>query len=81
MTSRVGAKGQVVIPKRVRDALGIRPGDEVVVEEQDGEARVRRLSGVSAWGMLAGEGDMLADLEAEHHAELAADKLREDRRR
>ena len=30
MTTRVGPKGQVVIPKELRDAFGFEPGTEVV---------------------------------------------------
>lgn len=32
---RVTTKGQVTIPKRIRDALGIRPGDEIDFEETE----------------------------------------------
>ena len=39
-TVRVGEKGQIVIPKRARDLLGIRPGDTllVLVDEKRGIA-------------------------------------------
>lgn len=36
-TSRVGPKGQVVLPKRLRDELRIVPGDRVVFSVQGGK--------------------------------------------
>jgi AbrB family looped-hinge helix DNA binding protein len=41
LRSRVGPKGQAVIPKEVREILGISPGDEVVFEVGKNEARIR----------------------------------------
>ena len=40
MTHRVGPKGQVVIPKDMREQLGIGPGDEVEFVLEDGAVRV-----------------------------------------
>lgn len=42
MTYKVGVKGQVVLPKAMRERLGIRPGDEVRFDEGDGEITVRK---------------------------------------
>ena len=35
---RVGPKGQIVIPKSIRDILGIKPNDLVLVDVEDGKA-------------------------------------------
>lgn len=43
MTHRVGIKGQVVIPKAIRDEIGIKPGDEVMFEPDGRDVRVRRV--------------------------------------
>lgn len=43
MTHKVGVKGQVVIPKAIRDEMGIKPGDEVAFEPDGAEVRVRRV--------------------------------------
>jgi looped-hinge helix DNA binding domain, AbrB family len=37
---KVDTKGRIVIPKQVRERLGITPGTEVVIHEEDGKAVV-----------------------------------------
>ncbi|HWF26575.1 MAG TPA: AbrB/MazE/SpoVT family DNA-binding domain-containing protein [Solirubrobacteraceae bacterium] len=37
MTGRIGAKGQVVIPKSIRDRVQLHPGDQVEFELRDEE--------------------------------------------
>jgi AbrB family looped-hinge helix DNA binding protein len=69
MTSRVGPKGQVVIPKAMRDRLGIAPGDEVDFTLEDHAVRVERRQGQqSLRGQFAGLG-LTTTLEADHQAE------------
>jgi AbrB family looped-hinge helix DNA binding protein len=73
MTYRVGPKGQVVIPKELRDELGIEPGDEVSFW-RDGDHVALRPSrqGPPLRGRFTG-GRLSEVLEAER----AADRARE----
>lgn len=41
MTHKVGIKGQVVIPKAIREEIGIEPGDEVAFEADGVDVRIR----------------------------------------
>ncbi len=41
-TKNIGPKGQVVIPKRMRDALGIKPGVDVTLEIREDEIIIRK---------------------------------------
>lgn len=40
--AKVTSKGQVTIPKAVRDALGVAPGDEILFRVVEGHAVVAR---------------------------------------
>jgi len=69
VTYRVGPKGQVVIPKVLRDQLGIAPGDEIDFSLDDG---VLRLEAVRPTSRLRGSfsGTKLTELlEADRRAE------------
>jgi AbrB family looped-hinge helix DNA binding protein len=81
MTHKVGPKGQVVLPKPMRDRLGIKPGDEVLFDEGDHEILVRKaktreeiIDGLR--GALAGPGKPLTELLVESRRR---EREREDR--
>ncbi len=38
--AKIGANGRLVIPAGVRKALGLAPGDEVLLRLEDGEVRI-----------------------------------------
>lgn len=42
---RITSKGQVTIPKAIRDEFGLMPGTEVQFVNENGEIRVRKLPG------------------------------------
>ncbi len=76
---RVGPKGQVVIPKEIRDRLGIEPGDQVFVEENGGIVRVWRAPPPKALrGRLKDRrSSALRELEADHRWEIEHDERRQ----
>jgi len=57
MTGRIGAKGQVVIPKALRDRAHLQPGDAVDFELRNQEiVMVARRSAASLGGRFAKTG-------------------------
>jgi AbrB family looped-hinge helix DNA binding protein len=69
---RVTTKGQVTIPKEIRDALGIEPGDEIVFEEVDSGYEIRKEAPTTA------EGD---DPFEKHRGSAESDETMSDRMR
>lgn len=72
MTHRVGPKGQVVIPKQLRDELGIEPGDEVSFWRHEDHVALRRVGQRPLRGRFRG-----SPLTDELESERARDRERE----
>jgi AbrB family looped-hinge helix DNA binding protein len=88
-TVKVSSKGQIVIPKSLRDAQRIQTGDQFIVTSVDGELRFKpafasgKVTLKSVAGMLHGAGvQQLSDDEIERriskelHGQDAASKTR-----
>ena len=76
MTHRVGPKGQVVIPKDIRDRLGIAPGTEVVFTETPGGVQVRPAAGMAGLRGLLREVDLAGELARGRAEDAAAERRR-----
>ncbi len=77
MFVKLSSKGQVVIPRDVRDALGLKKGTRLQLTVRDGAVILQRADAVSplgaVYGRYAGE-NLLEALEQEHRQEVAADE-------
>jgi len=75
---RLSSKGQLVIPKSVREELGLEPGDQLHLEIREDRLvlePVLRSAIDDLYGQYAGT-DLLADLEREHREELDRERSR-----
>jgi AbrB family looped-hinge helix DNA binding protein len=72
MRHRVDANGQVVIPKELRDELGIEPGDEVSFWMHDDHVAVRPVAHRRPLRGRFRRDPLTAELEREREADRAA---------
>lgn len=42
LTAKLTSKGQITIPKKVRDKIGVSPGEELRFEEKDGVFYIKK---------------------------------------
>ena len=52
--AKITSKGQITVPKRVRQSLGVEPGDSIVFEEKNGKVEVRPVRGQSPFEKYRG---------------------------
>lgn len=74
----LSTKGQIVIPKEIREALGLRPGAKFIVELEGDRVVLRPVKGKVAnrlYGRYKGLG-LLEDLTREHQGEVGRDAER-----
>jgi AbrB family looped-hinge helix DNA binding protein len=80
-TVTISSKGQIAIPKALRERLNLRAGTEISIDVQGDALIVKRLArNFPDWrtmqGMVRDGGSLTQALEAEHGAELAGDDAR-----
>ena len=76
-TTRITRKGQVTIPKELRDEFGLEEGDELLWQKTDEGIRVRKTTRSAGRGMLV-DGDVPPE-KREEMAEAMEAEIREKR--
>jgi len=61
LTAKVTSKGQITIPKNIRDNLGLRPGEKVSFEEKEGVCYLKRAVRKSPFDKWKGKLEMLKE--------------------
>lgn len=77
-TTRITRKGQVTIPKELRDEYGLEEGDELLWQPTDDGITVRKATRAAGRGMLVD--DDVPDSKREEMAEAMQSAIREKRR-
>jgi len=76
-TTRITRKGQVTIPKELREEFGLEEGDELQWEKTENGIRVRRATQSAGRGMLVD--DDVSEEKREEMAEEMESEIREKR--
>ncbi|WP_435362932.1 AbrB/MazE/SpoVT family DNA-binding domain-containing protein [Haloarchaeobius sp. DYHT-AS-18] len=77
-TTRITRKGQVTIPKELRDEFGLEEGDELVWQKTEDGIRVRKATRSAGRGMLVS--DDVPEEKREEMAEEMEAEIRQKRR-
>jgi AbrB family looped-hinge helix DNA binding protein len=78
ITAKVTSKGQVTIPKEIRDKLGVHTGEDVGFEEKDGLLMISKVVTISPFDKWVGK---LKDLEGQRSDELVREARGHDNSR
>jgi AbrB family looped-hinge helix DNA binding protein len=77
-TTRVTRKGQVTIPKELREEFGLEEGDEVVWQKTNDGIRIRKATQAAGRGLLVD--DDVSEEQREQMADELEAEIREKRR-
>lgn len=55
--AKITSKGQITVPREVRQALGVNPGDKIVFEQKGKEVSVRPVRSKSVFAKYRGIGN------------------------